>query len=78
MGKGALVFGKAWSIEYIQMYAKGIADTAIAGSIEQVEESVKLQVSVWNCRKATVAKTFEMLQRRNCLAEVCYSLKTTS
>ena len=41
------------------MYADGVADTAIAGSIEQVEESVKLQVSVWNCRKAAVAKTFE-------------------
>jgi hypothetical protein len=59
MGKGPIVLGKEWPVEHICEYAEGIADTALAGSIEQIGEKVTLRLSVWNCRDRTLVKTFE-------------------
>jgi tetratricopeptide (TPR) repeat protein len=59
MGKGPLVFGKEWSVEFIRGYAEGLSDTALTGSLEQVGENVTLRLSVWNCRTGMPVKTFE-------------------
>jgi hypothetical protein len=58
VGKGPIVSGVDWPLEHILAFADGVADTVVAGSIQQVDDKVTIRLSVWDCPQRKAVKDF--------------------